>query len=86
MFIFLFFNNKRNIVLLKEKVVSTKDIPKSGNRKSYIKMYASFKFNSSKLMGGEDYVLEYILSGKILATRKIHFEEGIYDFSKLPRK
>jgi len=82
-FIFVLFHNKQNIVLLKERVVSMTHIPKSENRKPYIKMYASFKFNSSKLIGGEDYVLEYILNGKILATRKIRFEEGTYDFSKL---
>ncbi len=44
--------------------------------------FSAFKFETFKLNGGEEYVLEYILSGRMLATRKIRFEEGTYDFSR----
>ncbi len=68
----------RRVLLLKEKIlVKIKKIKH---------VFAMFEFNSLKLRGGEDYVLQYILSGKILATRKIRFEEGTYDFSKFSRK
>ncbi len=55
-------------------------------KKKGVQIFDRFKFDSLKLKGGEEYVLEYILSGKILATRKIRFEEGTYDFSKFSRK
>ena len=74
----LVFIEKGRVLLLKEKIlVKIKKIKH---------VFAMFEFNSLKLRGGEDYVLEYILSGKSLATRKIRFEEGTYDFSKFSRK
>ncbi len=79
-FTFVITDKKHTLFLLLENLL----ILNAGKKNAH--GFSAFKFESSKLRGGEDYVLEYILSGKILATRKIRFEEGTYDFSKFSRK
>ena len=45
------------------------------------KGFNAFEFNSLELKGGETYVLEYIVDGKLIAQKMIRFEDGTYDFS-----
>ncbi|MGC9219268.1 MAG: hypothetical protein ACP5G8_07725 [Athalassotoga sp.] len=70
-FTFVMLSHVNELLVLSEFVFS-KDKKKGFN---------AFKFNSLELKGGETYVLEYIVDGKLIAQKMIRFEDGTYDFS-----
>ena len=72
----LIFTNLKDITAFAESLV----IPDKNNKE--FRKFAAFEFNSFQLKGGEKYLLEYILSGKLIEKRSIRFEEGTYDFSR----
>ncbi len=75
-FTFVMSGTKDELLLLLEEFIALSDGKKNAHE------FSAFKFETSRLKGGDEYVLQYILSGRILATRKIRFEEGTYDFSR----
>ncbi len=80
LFTFVMSNKNLEMLLLLEEIIIL------SNGKKNVHEFSAFKFETSKLRGGEEYVLKYMLRGKILATRKIRFEEGTYDFSRFRGK
>ena len=76
LFTLIFLKANKNPFIMRERLLINHD------KKKGVQIFDRFKFDSLKLRGGEDYAFQYILSGKILATRKIRFEDFTYNFRR----
>ncbi|MGC9174245.1 hypothetical protein, partial [Athalassotoga sp.] len=73
LFTFLFLNKDKKLLLMRERII---------NQSPKMQVFDRFKFNSSYLKGGDEYVLGYVVDGRLLALRSIEYKDWIYDFSK----